>query len=92
MRKNTGYALYESDENILIGIINCPNEDDSKKVDITQKVKLMIEEHFTADSVKLHSLSSTMLEPNMTVNFGASIEENGEDSERKFELWTVAVY
>jgi len=94
MRKTSGYAVYDSDENSLIGIIQCSTDDESENVDITERVRTMIQEHFVADSVNLHSLPDGVLHPDMNgeKKFGASLEEDGEDTERSFEICTVAVY
>ncbi len=94
MREDTGYALYDSDENVLIGVIKCSTQDEKEVVDITKKIKTMIQEHFGAEDVKLHSLPEVVLQPSMigSESFGAFTLEDDEDCERTLEICTVVVY
>lgn len=94
MRKNSGYALFDSDENVLIGVIQCSTDDEFEAVNLTEKVQTMIAEHFVADEVEIHSVPDVVLHPDMGTkqSFGASMEEDGDKTDRSFEIISVAIY
>ena len=94
MRKTSGYALYDADNNVLIGIVGCSTDEDSKEIDITEKVRTMVQEHFVAESAVLHSLPDFILHPDMgvTKEFGATTIENEESFEYALEICPVTIY
>lgn len=79
-------AVLLSDEGEFIAIISC-----GAKVDITDKVKRAIKEHYVVESVTFKVTEE--LTNQKSVKFTADIvTEDGDDEVRDFEIFITATY
>ena len=79
-------AVLLSDEGEFIAIISC-----GAKVDITEKLKLAIKEHYVVESVSLECTEE--LTNQKPVKFTADIvTEDGDEEVRDFEIFITATY
>ena len=79
-------AVLLSDEGEFIAIISC-----GAKVDITDKVKRAIKEHYVVESVSFNVTEE--LTNQKSVKFTADIvTEDGDDEVRDFEIFITATY
>ena len=90
-----GYSVWDSDSNELIAVIGYSRIEEGRILDITEKFKTIIENHFCADKVKIDSSSFEVIdstEISSGVVIGVSTIEEGENCARNIELHSVTIY
>lgn len=94
MKSNIIYVVWNSDNNNLLSAIGCKEGEDGKEVDITDRVKELIGEHFIADEVTITEFPEVPLNPDMigTEEISVSTDENGEIIQRDIEIHSLVLY
>ena len=90
-----GYSVWDSESNELIAVIGYSRADEGKTLDITEKFKTIIQNHFCADKVKIDScplevIDSTEIHSGVVIC--VSTIEEGEKCARNIELHSITIY
>lgn len=96
----TGYGLWNSDDNVLIGVIvKKPFEGDGENIDVTETIRTMIREHENAYRVDISIIEGDdVLQPGefgkceIYASVFQSNEEDAESDMRTYEIQSVSVY